>query len=72
MKQKIIGKGAEATIYLEDNQVKKQRISKSYRLPELDKKIIKHRTKAETKIINTNRTVIHLILAYVSIYWLYF
>jgi TP53 regulating kinase and related kinases len=49
--KKIIGKGAEAIITLERDKVKKTRISKSYRLPELDKKIIKRRTKAETKIM---------------------
>lgn len=54
----IIGKGAEATIYLEDNQVTKHRISKAYRHPELDKQIIKRRTKAETKILKKASEII--------------
>ena len=51
MKQKILGKGAEANIILKGDKVLKERISKGYRLSELDKKIIKRRTKAETKIL---------------------
>ena len=51
MAKKIIGHGAEAIIYLEKNEVTKKRLSKKYRHPELDKKIIKRRTKAETKIL---------------------
>ena len=53
MAQKILEQGAEAVIYLEGSKVIKKRISKRYRHPKLDKKIIKHRTKAETKILNT-------------------
>jgi TP53 regulating kinase and related kinases len=49
--KKIIAQGAEAIITLEKNRITKTRISKSYRFPELDKKIIKRRTKAETKIM---------------------
>ncbi len=51
MKRKILSRGAEAVIYLEGNKVLKERISKGYRLPELDKKIIKRRTKSETKLL---------------------
>jgi TP53 regulating kinase-like protein len=51
MTQKIISQGAEAIIYLKENKITKKRISKKYRHPELDKKIIKSRTKAETKIL---------------------
>lgn len=47
----IIGRGAEAIIYKDGNSVIKERISKGYRLPILDKQIIKRRTKAETKIL---------------------
>ncbi len=49
---KKIAQGAEAIIYLNKNKIIKHRISKSYRHPELDKQIIKQRTKAETKILN--------------------
>jgi Kae1-associated kinase Bud32 len=49
--EKIIARGAEAIIYKTDNQVIKDRISKSYRLTELDNKIRKRRTKKETKLL---------------------
>ena len=56
--QKIIGRGAEAIIYKEKEKVTKNRISKGYRHPELDKKIIKRRTKAETKILKKASEII--------------
>ena len=49
--KKIISRGAEAIIHLEDGKVTKERLKKGYRIPELDKKIIKRRTKAETKLL---------------------
>jgi len=49
--KKILAQGAEAIIYLEDKKIIKQRISKSYRIPELDNSIRKSRTKAEAKIL---------------------
>ncbi|MFA5953622.1 MAG: KEOPS complex kinase/ATPase Bud32 [Candidatus Pacearchaeota archaeon] len=57
---KIIGQGAEAIIYLDkkNNSVIKDRISKAYRIPELDKKIIKQRTKAEEKILEKTSKII--------------
>ncbi len=50
---KTIQQGAEAKILLDekDNLIIKDRISKSYRHPELDKTIRKRRTKAETKLL---------------------
>jgi Kae1-associated kinase Bud32 len=50
---KLISQGAEAKIFLDKKKklVIKNRISKSYRLLELDKKITKQRTKAETKLL---------------------
>jgi len=59
--KKIIGRGAEAIIYLnnKNNQVIKERISKSYRIPEIDKKIIKSRTKAESKILEKVSIIIN-------------
>ena len=51
MTKKQIAQGAEAIIYLEGDNVIKHRISKSYRHPELDKQIIKRRTKSETKLL---------------------
>jgi len=46
-----IGKGAEAVIYLNEGKVLKDRISKSYRLPEIDAKLRKARTRREAKVI---------------------
>lgn len=49
---KILGQGAEATIYLaENNDVIKERISKSYRLPQIDSKLRRQRTRREAKIM---------------------
>lgn len=56
---KPIAQGAEATIYLDKNKITKHRISKSYRHPELDKKIIKRRTKAETKLLTKASKIIN-------------
>ena len=50
-KNQIISAGAEALIKRNGEKIIKERISKSYRHPELDKQIIKRRTKAETKIL---------------------
>ena len=60
MSLKLIQQGAEAKIFLDEknNLIIKDRTSKSYRIPELDKKIIKQRTKAETKLLTkANRIV---------------
>jgi TP53 regulating kinase-like protein len=51
MNPKLIAQGAEAKIILAKNQIVKDRISKSYRLKELDNKIRKSRTKKETKLM---------------------
>ena len=51
MKQKLIFQGAEARVYLIDKKVLKQRISKSYRHPNLDESLRKSRTKKEAKIL---------------------
>jgi Kae1-associated kinase Bud32 len=59
MKQKIIQQGAEAVISLnKDNEILKKRVSKSYRIKELDEKLIKRRTKSESKIITKLQDVI--------------
>jgi len=58
MKPKIIQQGAEAIIYLKDNQIIKHRVSKSYRIPELDTKLRNKRTKSEAKIINKLQNII--------------
>jgi tRNA A-37 threonylcarbamoyl transferase component Bud32 len=58
---KLIQQGAEAKIFLDKEKgiIIKDRISKSYRIPELDNKIIKQRTKAETKLLIKANQVIN-------------
>jgi len=51
MTRKILAQGAEAIITLKDDEIIKNRIEKSYRIPVLDERIRKSRTKAEAKII---------------------
>ena len=47
----LIAQAAEAKIFREGDSVIKDRVSKGYRHPELDKKIIKQRTKKEASIL---------------------
>ena len=61
---KIISRGAEAII-LEDKEgkkdiVKKQRIKKSYRIPEIDEKLRKYRTRTEARIIEKLQNIINV------------
>ena len=60
-KFKLIQQGAEAKIFLDEKNslIIKDRKSKSYRIPELDKKIIKQRTKAEKKLLEKASKVIN-------------
>ena len=51
MKQKLIAQGAEAKIFFKDGVILKSRTEKSYRHPELDKKIRTRRTRSEAKIL---------------------
>ena len=51
MPKKIIGKGAEAIIYLDNSIIIKDRIKKRYRIKEIDSSLRKSRTKRETKIL---------------------
>ncbi len=51
----MIGKGAEANIYLDGNEVIKERIKKIYRVEDLDKSLRKTRTKREAKLISMAR-----------------
>ncbi|NPA99943.1 MAG: Kae1-associated serine/threonine protein kinase [Crenarchaeota archaeon] len=61
MKRVLIGRGAEAEIYLEEWMglltVLKRRIAKRYRRPELDKKIRKQRTVTEARIMIKARKI---------------
>lgn len=59
MPEKIIGNGAEAKIILENNFIIKDRVSKSYRIKEIDEKIRKHRTKTEKKLLEKASKIIN-------------
>lgn len=50
-KTNIIAQGAEAVIIHENDFIIKDRIKKGYRHPELDKKIIRTRTRKEAKLL---------------------
>lgn len=51
MKQEIIAQAAEAIILKEGNKVIKRRVKKGYRIPELDEKLRKLRTRSESKLL---------------------
>lgn len=50
-----IYKGAEANLYHENNKLIKHRVRKKYRIPELDKKLRRRRTKREAKLLDDAR-----------------
>jgi Kae1-associated kinase Bud32 len=54
---KIIKRGAEAVLYIENDQLVKERLKKSYRLPEIDVKLRKLRTRKEGKLLSEARRV---------------
>src|SRR3989344_7619899 len=54
----IISQGAEALITKKDNYLIKDRIKKSYRLPEIDLKLRKSRTKKEVKLLQKSQSLI--------------
>ena len=60
MKSQIIQQGAEAIIIKQNNNVIKRRIKKGYRIPVLDEKLRKSRTKSEAKIINKLKSIINV------------
>lgn len=60
MAPQIIQQGAEAIISLQNNQILKDRVKKSYRLPQLDNKLRKSRTKSEAKIIEKLKNIINV------------
>jgi Kae1-associated kinase Bud32 len=52
-KRKILGSGAEATVYLNAaNSVEKERIPKNYRHPDIDSTLRKLRTRKESKVLS--------------------
>jgi len=52
---KIIKRGAEAILYLQDKTLVKERVKKSYRLPQIDIELRSNRTKKEAKLISEAR-----------------
>ncbi len=49
---KLIAQGAEAKIYQSGDKIVKDRISKSYRIKQIDDRLRKTRTKAEAKLLS--------------------
>ncbi len=58
-KEKIIQQGAEAVIIQKENEIIKRRISKPYRIKELDEKIRTRRTRSEGKILEKVNKIIY-------------
>ena len=54
---KIIKRGAEAVLYIEDSFLVKERVKKSYRLSEIDEKLRKLRTRKEAKLLNEAKRI---------------
>ena len=52
---KILSKGAEAVISFDGDSVIKERVKKSYRVPELDEKIRRQRTNMEASLLDRAR-----------------
>ena len=50
-----IAQGAEAVLYREDEKLIKERVKKGYRIPELDHKIRKERTRREARLLSEAR-----------------
>jgi TP53 regulating kinase and related kinases len=51
MAQTIVGKGAEATLFLSSSIIIKDRTKKKYRIPEIDIELRKSRTRREAKVL---------------------
>lgn len=60
VKNIAIKKGAEADIYRAGGAIIKERARKSYRIPQLDEKLRKERTRAEAKLLERAATVINV------------
>ncbi len=60
MTQIIISQGAEAKIILNKDEITKQRIKKSYRIPQIDDKIRKLRTRSEGKLLQKASKIINI------------
>jgi len=60
---KLIGRGAEAILYIENNKLIKERIKKNYRINEIDEKLRKYRTRSESKLIQNSGINVPKILS---------
>jgi Kae1-associated kinase Bud32 len=56
----VLAQAAEAIIYKKGNKIIKDRIKKSYRIPEIDNKIRKQRTKSEAKLLEKASKIINV------------
>ncbi len=59
----MVDQGAEAIITIKGNTVVKQRIAKSYRIPEIDNRLRKLRTRSEAKLLQKAGAVAPQVLA---------
>jgi len=57
---KLIAQGAEAKIFKKKDSILKDRIKKSYRLPQIDIKLRKSRTRSEAKILRKASQIINV------------
>jgi len=57
---KLIAQGAEAKIFKKKDSILKDRIKKSYRLPQIDIKLRKFRTRSEAKILKKASGIINV------------
>jgi Kae1-associated kinase Bud32 len=55
MKTGLVAKGAEANLFLRDNVIVKERISKKYRIKEIDGRLRRIRTQREAKLLDNAR-----------------
>ena len=60
MTEKILQRGAEAIIILHGKDIVKRRVKKGYRLPEIDEKIRKIRTRSESKLLEKASKIISI------------
>ncbi len=57
---KLIAQGAEAKIFKKKASILKERIKKSYRLPQIDQRLRKTRTRSEAKILRKAGKIINV------------
>jgi TP53 regulating kinase-like protein len=60
MNPELIAQGAEAILFREGEKLIKERVKKGYRLPELDEKLRKQRTRKEAKLLEKASKLIYV------------